>query len=44
MTARLANAKSRDDDAMAWSLANDLLGVASVWRSETVRKRNLAGV
>jgi hypothetical protein len=27
-------AESHQDDAMAWSLANDLLGVASVWRPE----------
>ena len=27
-------AKSWDDDALAWSLANDLLGVPSVWRED----------
>lgn len=27
-------AESHQDDAMAWSLANDLLGVASAWRPE----------
>jgi hypothetical protein len=27
-------AETFQDDAMAWSLANDLLGVASVWRSD----------
>jgi len=27
-------ADPEQDDAMAWSLANDLLGVPSVWRSD----------
>jgi hypothetical protein len=30
----LGFADSFNDDAMAWSLANDLLGVASIWRPE----------